>query len=289
MVSTRLWLILFYTLSIVATGSPVPFSGAQKPDKGPKISVPKVYPKLHVDQIPTTFAPDAVLTRGPRARGTRYGYFVSRPVSRLFRNPFSRFLLTLIRNYIQRAPPLLHWALLISDEPPLDKEGKLLPPSGTQVPCPTTGLIFELRNSARTGLLYLDVKNWTTYTSTRPDKLQYLGSLNKTDDELITIGRAYIRHVGLKGFSAFYRNCQHFTTWYIKALWPETKAATRIDQVLGKAAWWIKDWRRSLNWELNKIRGRLGYQERKLEPVDSAVDFVDLERLLGEREQNRLR
>ena len=281
MASTRLSLALLFALTIVATCMPFPFSGAQKPDKGPKISVPVVYPKLHVNQIPTTFAPDVVLTHCPGK--TRYGYFVGRPVARLFRNPFSRYLLTVFRNYIQKAPPVLHWAILVSEEPPLDKDGKILPPSGTKVPCPNTGLILELRNSARTGLLYLDVKNWTTYVSTRQDKLEYLGTLTKTDDELITIGRAYIRQVGLEGFSAFYRNCQHFTTWYMKALWPETKPATRIDQVLGKAVWWTKDWRRTLTSALNKIRGWLGYEEQNLEPpLDSAVDFVEVERLLAE-------
>src|SRR5579859_2590437 len=224
MAPTRLWLSLLFTLTVVATCAPLPFSGGQKPGKGPKISVPVVYPQLHIDQIPTMLALDAVLTNCPGK--IRYGYFVGRPVARLFRNPFSRYLLTAIRNYLQKAPPVLHWALLISEEPPLDKDGKLLPPSGTSVPSPNTGLVLEIKNSMLTGSIYLDVKNWTTYASTRQDKVPYLGTLNKTDDELITIGRAYIRLVGVEGFSPFYRNCQHFTTWYTKALWPETKSAT---------------------------------------------------------------
>lgn len=280
MASSRLRLAILLFLTVLGTCVPFPFSGGQKPGKGPKIPVPELYPKLHVHEIPTTFASDAVLTNCPRR--TRYGYFVSRPVARLFRNPYSRYILTVIRNYIQKAPPILHWALLVSEEPTLDKDGKVLPLSGTQVPCPRTGLILELRNSARTGLLYLDVKNWTTYVTARQDKLQYLGTLNRTDDELIQIGRAYIRQVGLQGFSAFYRNCQHFTTWYIKALWPETQAATRIDQVLGKAAWWVRDWRKTLVSGLNKIRGWLGYPEHELEPMDSEIEFVTLDELLRE-------
>ena len=59
-------------------------------------------------------------------------------------------------------PPFLHWAIVLSEERPELADGEL-PRGGTKVRRPDTGLVVELRNSVKTHLIYLDVKNWTNY------------------------------------------------------------------------------------------------------------------------------
>lgn len=111
--------------------------------------------------------------------------------------------------------------------------------------------------------------------------MRYLGTLNKTDEELIMIGRAYMQHIGKEGFHNFYRNCQHFTTWYSKALWPKVTLTQRADQIFGKALWWLKDVKKTAKWGLNKIGGWLGFPVARTEEVDSAAEFVKLEDVLN--------
>jgi hypothetical protein len=98
--------------------------------------------------------------------------------------------------------------------------------------------------------------------------------LNRTDDELIAIGRALIKEIGLDGFYNVYRNCQHFTTWYIKELWPERPSiSARANQLLGKLLCWPRDWKKTVKWGTNKIKGWIGLKVENMEELDSKTHF----------------
>jgi hypothetical protein len=257
---------------------PFPLSGGDKP-ASKMVSHKEFYPTLLVAEIPTIIDEGVVLSN--HTDHIRYGYFIGRPVDRMFRGPVANFLKhTFLAKAMAHIPPLLHWGILISDEPPLEYSVTgTLPHAGSMVPRPDFGTIFELRNSVTTGLVSLDVKNWTSYPY-RQDKVKFLGPLNKTDYELITIGRAYIKQVGKEGFHNFYRNCQHFTAWYIQSLWPKVGSTTRADQLLGKLLWWFRDWRRTARWGADKVKWWTGFKVSKTEEVDSSAEFVELEELL---------
>jgi hypothetical protein len=202
-------------------------------------------------------------------------------VDRFIRIPVIGFIVKpIIGHVMSEMPSLLHWGILISKEPPNNSSDRL-PREGAKVSRPESGLIFELRNSHNTGLIYLDVKNWTSYPY-RQEKVKYLGILNKTDEELITIGRAYIQQVGREGFHNFFRNCQIFTSWYSKALWPRVRLSTRADQLLGKGLWWFRDWNKTAKWGSNKLMGWLGFRTPNAEDLDSAADFVEMEKILSQ-------
>ena len=244
------------------------------------IAVPDLYENLALEDIPTTVGDDVVLSNRIR---TRYGYFFGRPVTRVTRllnHPVGKFLRPVFGRFIADVPSILHWGILTSDERPYNSTRKL-PRGGTWVPRPDTGMIFELRNSANTGLIYLDVKNWETY-SYRPEKVKFLGVHNRTDEDLITIGRTYIQHVGREGFHNFYRNCQVFTTWYTKALWPKVPVSKRADQLFGKLLWWFKDWKKTAKWGVEKVKSFFGFRADNVEAPDSAVAFVAVEELLSQ-------
>lgn len=274
--------LFIYLYAAFASCTPTLFSfGNNSRNSVSRIPVPELYQTLPLDDIPTTVAEDVVLSNRIR---TRYGYHFGRPVTRLTRllqNPMGKFLKPVLGRFLSdNVPALLHWGILISNEPPYNSTGNF-PRGGSNVPRPETGIIFELRNSVNTGLIYLDVKNWETYTYL-PDKVKFLGPLERTDEELITIGRAYIQHVGREGFHNFYRNCQVFTSWYTKALWPKVPISKRADQLLGKLLWWFKDWKKTANWGVDKMRGFLGFRVENVEEVDSSAEFVEVEDLLSQ-------
>jgi len=286
MTSSRLWLLfLVLGLAISAACSPLPFSGERpspsESEDGQRIRQQQLYRNLSLQDIPTTVAEDVILTN---CSTMRYGYHMGRPVDRLFRNPVGRLLKPVAGELMRQMPFIQHWGVLISTEPP-NTDNDELPPAGEKVPSPETGLIYELRNSVNTGLVYLDLKNWTTYGWRYPT-MTYLGTLNKTDEELMMIGRAYIQHVGKEGFHNFYRNCQHFATWYSKALWPEVSLAQRADQLFGKALWWFRDMKTTAKWGLRKIGGWLGFPVENMEEVDSAAQFVKLEDVLSQNDSS---
>jgi hypothetical protein len=261
--------------------SPVSFSGGgDTPGEGLRPHT-EIYPNMSIKDIPTIFAEDVVLSNC--TNHTRYGYFISRPVDRMFKGAaLSRLKKSVFGKVLALFPPFLHWGLLISEEPPALSQNGKIPKSGTKVPRPNNGTIFELRNSVKDGLISLDIKNWASYPF-QQDKVKYLGTFNGTDTELITIGRAYIKQIGKEGFSNFYRNCQHFTTWYARALWPQAAKnpiATRADQVLGKLLWWFRDWKKTARWGWDKVTRWTGFKISKPEEVDSAVNFVDINELI---------
>jgi len=168
---------------------------------------------------------------------------------------------------------------MVSTEPPYnDTSWKVR--QGKNVPRPETGTVFELRNSGNTGLVYLDVTKWQNY-KIRAEKVKYLGTLNKSDIELVNIGRAYIKEVGREGFHNFYRNCQVFTSWYSQALWPRTQLGTRADQLFGKMLWWFKDWKKTVKCGWDKFVNLLGFK-KPVEEVDEEAEFVPPEVLLQE-------
>jgi hypothetical protein len=284
MISSRSWVVLLFSCCLTfASCNPVPFSGANERRLGrnsSRIPVTELYVRLPLEDIPTTIDEDVILSN---STSIRYGYLMGRPVTRVLANPLGKFLQPILGRFLSDIPSILHWGILISKEPPVSYNitGKL-PRIGTRVARPETGLIFELRNSANTGLIYLDVKNWTTYIY-RQDKVKYQGILNQTDEQLITLGRAYIQHVGREGFHNFYRNCQIFTTWYIKALWPKASISTRADQLLGKMLWWFKDWKKTFKWTADKVKGWLGFRVNNVEEIDSSAEFVDVPDLVDER------
>jgi hypothetical protein len=276
MILIRVWVVTLWIIRIVSA-NPISLSSGDKPGKGPYIPVPQLYPRLPITEIPTTIENDIVLTNNTK---TRYGYFVGRPVARFFRGSAGQYFLKLLSDILSRASPLLHWAILISNERPKTVNGELAK-SGTKVPHPDTGIIFELRNSRQTHLIYLDVKNWANYVY-QQDKLTFLGALNYTDEEILNIGRAYVREIGREGFHNFYRNCQHFTSWYIKALWPKSPpTATRVDQLLGKLLWWFRDWRKTGRWGANKMRGWFGLKTANIKELDSSTEFVGIEDMVS--------
>jgi hypothetical protein len=274
---STLWILLLAVLKETSC-SPIPFSDGIKP--GSRIPVQNLYRTISLEDVPTTVDEDVILTD---MNNTRYGYFIGRPVERIFKIPLGKIVQPVVGRIMSTMPPLLHWGLLISTEPPKEHlETGILPESGKKVGRPDGGLILELRNSINTGLVYLDVKNWTNY-SYRQNTVRYLGSLNQTDQELLTIGRAYIQQVGRGGFHNFYRNCQHFTEWYAKALWPEVSLVQRIDQVFGKILWWFKDWKKTAKWGSNKVKAWLGFPVAKYEEVDASTKYVDIMELLNYR------
>lgn len=247
---------------------------------GTKIHVQELYSQLPLKDIPTTVDEDVLLSN---VTEVRYGYLMGRPITCSIRNRLGMVLNPLLDWVWSGLPSFLHWGVLISREPPynISNHAELLPYVGKRVPRPETGLIFELRHSANTGLVYLDLKNWISYEY-RQDKLKFEGTLNKTDAELITIGRAYIQHVGKEGgYHSLYRNCQIFTAWYIKELWPKAPLNRRFDQLFGKMAWWFKDWSKTSKWGTNKIKGWLGFRKYNVEEVDSPAEFIGVEKLLS--------
>jgi hypothetical protein len=276
----QLWLIfLMCCLSGNVRCIPLPLSDERpsRDQQEKRIQQQQLYQNMTLQEVPTKVAEDAFLTN---YTSTRYGYHMGRPVDRLFRHPVTRVLKPVLANIMSDMPSIQHWGILISTEPPFPfNTTHVLPEPGSKVPSPKTGLIYELRNSVNTGLVYLDLKNWTTY-SWHYSEMRYLGTLNKTDEELITLGRAYIQHIGKEGFHNFYRNCQHFTTWYSKALWPEVTLTQRADQLFGKALWWIRDMKKTREWGWNKVKGWFGLSVATLEAVDSAAEFVKLEDVL---------
>jgi len=244
-----------------------------------KIPVTALYKVLPIEEVPTTIALDVRLSNKTHVR---YGYSFGRPVSRVERFLDSRFgaiFKPLVRGIMREFPEILHWGLLVSTCPPIDKREGIAKP-GKWVPSPKDGIIFELRNSGNNNLVYLDIKNWTSYQDA-PPKVKFHGRLNKTDMELMNMGEAYIKQVGIKGFSNYYRNCQVFTSWFVEALWPKVPTAKRFDQLFGKALWWFKDWKKTAKWGANKLKRVLGFPVHKMEEVDSEAEFVPVEEILG--------
>ena len=271
-----LWIWLWLAIVIC---NPLPSSGNRSRDMKVReeplgrrlLYVTELYPKLPLQDIPTTIADDVILTNSSI---TRYGYLMGRPMTRFLNNWFGT---TILAKFMSKLPPILHWGILISKELPLtNRLTDSLPKPGTKVSRPETGLIFELRNSVNTGLIYLDIKNWETYDY-RQNWVRYQGTLNKTDDQLIALGRAYIQHVGKEGFHDFYRNCQIFSTWYIKALWPKASLATRADQMFWKMLWWFRDWGKTLKWGADNLKRLLGLKVDDIEEIDSSAQFVNIE------------
>jgi hypothetical protein len=271
--------LLLYWAFPLATSSPLPFPDRAPPrGNGSKIPVQTLYSNIPLQDIPTTVGDDVFLSNNS---DTRYGYHFGRPVDRFIRIPVIGFIVKpIIGHLMSKTPSLLHWGILISKEPPNNSADRFLH-GGAKVYRPESGIIFELRNSDNTGLIYLDVKNWTSYPY-RQEKVKYLGTLNKTDEELITIGRAYIQQVGREGFHNFFRNCQIFTSWYSKALWPRVLLSTRADQLFGKGLWWFRDWNKTVKWGSNKFMGWLGFGTPYAEDLDSAADFVEIEQILSQ-------
>ena len=247
-------------------------------DEQSTIDVPDLYAMLPLEDIPTTFEAGMVLTR---SNETRYGYQFGRPLDamlRILKSPARIVLKPLFGKLVKNPAPFDHWGLLFSSEPPFNGTN-IIKQVGRMVPRPENGTVFELRNSINTGLVYLDVKRWENYTPHRPERVKFLGTLNRTDIELVNIGRAYIQHVGREGFHNFYRNCQIFTHWYAQALWPQPQLPTRMDQLFGKFVWWFKDWMKTARWAWKKVVNFLGFSNNEPE-VDSSAAFVPVEQLL---------
>jgi hypothetical protein len=283
---SRSYLILLVCCVIAGTtcnATPLSFSGKSKKISDAndtlKIPVTELYKVLPIEEVPTTIAPDVRLSNKTRVR---YGYSFGRPVSRVERfldNRFGSIFKPLVGGLMRKFPEILHWGLLVSTSPPFDDRDRIAKP-GKWVPSPQDGIIFELRNSGNNNLVYLDIKNWTSYQDA-PPKVKYHGRLNKTDMELMNMGEAYIKQVGIKGFSNYYRNCQVFTSWFVEALWPKVPTAKRFDQLFGKALWWFKDWKKTARWGANKLKGFLGFRVDKVEEVDSEAEFVPVEEILS--------
>ena len=285
MSSARFYLIvLICCFTALVSSTPLPFSGIEtKSDANDtvcdKIPVTELYRVLPIEEVPTTIASDVRLSNKTR---TRYGYSFGRPVSRIDRflnNRLGAIFKPLVGKVMGEFPEILHWGVLVSTSPPFDKRGNIAK-VGNWIPSPKDGIIFELRNSGNNNLVYLDIKNWTSYQGA-PPKVKYHGRLNKTDMELMNMGEAYIKQVGIKGFSNYYRNCQVFTSWFIKALWPEVPTAKRFDQLFGKALWWFKDWKKTAKWGTNKLKGFFGFRVENVEEVDSEAEFVPVEEILS--------
>src|SRR5271163_4655083 len=171
MPSSRFYLILLICCFITLTTCnpiPRPFSGSKKKSDGNntlKIPVTELYRILPIDEVPTTIAPDVRLSNKTR---TRYGYSFGRPVSRVERFLDSRFgsiFKPLVSGIMRKFPEILHWGLLVSTSPPFNDRDRI-PKPGKWVPSPQVGIIFELRNSGNNNLVYLDIKNWTSYQDT---------------------------------------------------------------------------------------------------------------------------
>jgi hypothetical protein len=242
----------------------------------PYISVPDLYEGLRLDEVPTTFEEGLVLSR---SNETRYGYQFGRPldsVIRVLNSPLKFLIVPLFGEMANNTVGFQHWGILVSDEMPL-LNGTMVEP-GTVIPAITDGILFELRNSENTGLIYLDVKRWATYWW-RPMMVRYLGPMNHTDIEMVNIGRAYIQHVGREGFHNIYRNCQIFTTWYAKALWGQPALPRTTDQTWGKFWWWFRDWGSTFKYGWRRFGNFLG-ANNELDELDSSIEFVPMEELL---------
>jgi hypothetical protein len=248
-------------------------------DNASYIPVTDLYESLSLSEVPTTFEEGIVFTR---SNTTRYGYAFNRTPNKLLhflKTPIGRVINPIIGKWLNHTMSFHHWGILISPEAPDNTTAEI--PPGKKVPRPETGLVFELRNSDNTGLVYLDVKTWENYTIRAP-KVRYLGPLAKNDIELVNIGRAYIKQVGREGFHNFYRNCQVFTTWYSKALWPDARLeGRRADQLFGKLLWWFKDWGKTVKCGWDRVVNFLGFRGRVGE-VDEEVEFIPPEVLLDE-------
>ena len=244
------------------------------------IPISELYDSVPLCDVPTTIADEVVLFN---RSDLRYGYFVGRPVERVIQQKVVKFIKPVVSAFFGNLPSMMHWAVLVSKEAP-DDEPDFLPPDGKVVKYPTSGTVFELRNSAHTGLVYLDVKNWPNYPY-RLKTVTYLGTLNKTDDELLKVGRVYIQRIGREGFHNFYRNCQVFASWFAKSFWPEVCLAQRADELLGKFLWWFKDPKKTMYVGTHRVKGWLGYNKKKLEGLDSATKFIPWQELLAMRNQ----
>jgi hypothetical protein len=263
-------LVLVY-LIVSAFCLPAPFQSNGKP----YVSVPDLYKGLRLDKVPTTLEDGLVLSA---SNDTRYGYHFARPVDSIIRvmnGPLKVIIVPIFGKLINCTVSFQHWGILVSDESP--PTGRKEP--GTASPAPTNGTVFEPRYSGSTGLLYLDVKKWPTYWW-RPQTVRYLGTLNRTDIELVNIGLAYIQHMEQGEFHNIYRNCQIFTSWYAKALWPHPALPMRVDQMRGKFWWWFRDWGRTLTHVQKKFGNFLG-ANNDVDELDSSIQFVPIEELLG--------
>ena len=273
-------ILVWYCIAFTCQANPLPFSQTNKPTNDMrKIPVTELYKVLPIEEVPTTIASDVRLSNKTR---TRYGYSFGRPVSRverLLKTRFGSVLKPIFGKVMTDFPEILHWGLLVSTSPPWNKKERIAK-LGKWVPSPEDGIVFELRNSGNNNLVYLDIKNWTSYENA-PPKVKYHGSVNKTDMELMSMGEAYIKQVGIKGFSNYYRNCQVFTSWFVQALWPKVPTAKRFDQLFGKALWWFKDWKKTARWGSSKLKGLLGFRVDKVEEVDSEASFVPVEEILN--------
>src|SRR6202035_3232383 len=112
-----------------ASCSPLPFSDGTKP--GSRIPVQNLYRTMSLEDVPTTVDEDVILTD---TSTTRYGYFIGRPVERIFKIPLGKILQPVVGRVMSTMPPLLHWGLLVSSEPPKDYQVTgILPQSGQKV------------------------------------------------------------------------------------------------------------------------------------------------------------
>lgn len=281
----QLGLFTLTALSLLSSAwcLPTPFSdlalSQAEPNRGSYIPVPDLYESLALSDVPTTFQQGITLTR---SNETRYGYQFGRPPDKLLgvlKTPLGLVLKPLFGKLINETESFHHWGIMVSTEPPYNDTSRMVR-KGKDVPRPNTGTVFELRNSGNTGLVYLDVKRWDTY-KIRAEKVKYLGTLNKNDIELVSIGRAYIKQVGREGFHNLYRNCQVFTSWYSKALWPRTPLGTRADQLFGKMLWWFKDWKKTLKCGWDRFANALGFK-KNVEEVDQEAEFIPPQVLLNE-------
>src|SRR5579862_4677155 len=273
----RFWLIGLCCYLPFSAGHPIDgFVSKRKIAGGDKIPVSYLYSSVPLNNIPTTVADDVVLFN---RTDTRYGYFIGRPVERIIRNPIVKKLKPLISAVLGSTPPLMHWGVLISKEPPVQDLSQLPKSGDLVVQRPVNGTVFELRNSGNTGLVYLDVKNWPTYVY-RLDTVKYLGTLNKTDEELLYIGRVFIRHIGQHGFHNFFRNCQVFATWFSKEIWPDAFLATRADQFAGKCLWWWVDPKKTLRVGKKKLLELFGYETNEIEDLDIRNQFKPVKELV---------
>lgn len=282
---TRFWLLAFCSCCLLQLAAGYPLSGSifekYKLGEDTKIPVSELYRSVTLSDIPTTVDNDVILFN---RTDLRYGYLVGRPVERLIRNPVMVTLKPLITGLMGGVDELMHWAVVISKKAPNDNPNNL-PPSGTEVEQPINGTVFELRHSDNTGLVYLDLKNWSNYVYRLPT-VRYLGTLNKTDEEVLFIGRLYMQHVGREGFHNFYRNCQVFASWFARALWPDVQLASRADQAAGKFLWWFYDPKKTFRVGRKKILDLLGYETNEIEDLDIRAKFVPIAELLALNEKD---
>jgi hypothetical protein len=274
-------LILIALLSILCASAP-PFLEYVKEANGETIQIgmPNKYDGLALENVPISQDDNVILTNHTRVR---HGYFLGRPVRRIFGGKLGEYFQAFVGGIIGHFPPLLHWAVVVTDELPQTKLDDPTLDIGKDLLRPDTGLVIELRHDAKTDIVSLNLKNWTTY-SWHPKKAMYLGSVNKTDTELITVGCIYIHEIIHGKFHGFRRNCQHFTSWYIQAIWPKAPVpGPRVDQLLGKMLWWPVNWGKTRRWMWAKVRGRFlsRHGEEDVEELDSDTKSMTVEDLLA--------